>query len=135
MGQFFNKFKSYTKGINIITPTVELVKGILDDFEIGKNNDFDSYMVTAWLCRVGIIDILEKTGIGMTNKILVNINGHLTRMPLIEAYMLTVGRLSVKAGELDDESRLAIENVLEKGDLFYKVDSQIPDKDKAKYRL
>lgn len=47
-------------------------------------------------------------------------------MTIMEAYMMSVGRLSTKAGTMDSKLKDAILDVLDKGRWFYEIGKTIP---------
>ena len=116
----FSKIANNARSFQKIANSVSNVKSILDDLE------YDGYLIAAWICRVGIMDIMESSSLQPTNILFVNINGHNTKMTIMEAYMMSVGRLSTKAGTLDSELKDAILDVLDKGRWFYEIDKTIP---------
>ncbi len=123
---FFKKIFSDSKDYAKIANAVANVKALLDESEL--NLDVENYLIVAWICRIGIIDVIEKNNWPMTYKLFVPINGYHTRMTLHEAFLMSVGRVSIKIGTLsDDKVKDAIQNILEKGEWFYRIDSQIPN--------
>lgn len=127
---FFKKLVDSTKDYNRIANAVGNVKNILDSAEY--DSDINIFLLAAWVCRVGIIDVIEKNDFPMTNKLFISINGHHTRMTIYEAYMMSVGRLSIKVGELNNnEIKDAVLDILAKGEWFYKMDKQIPESKKV----
>lgn len=129
---FFNKLFNSTKDYNRIANAVSNVKVMLDNVEYNDETDMDAFLIIAWICRVGVIDVIEKNNWPMAYRLFIPINGHHTRMTLNEAYMMSVGRLSIKAGELgNNKIKDAIMNILDKGEWFYKIDQQIPESKKA----
>ena len=125
----FSKIANNAKSFQKIANSVSNVKSILDDLEYEP--DSTGYLIAAWICRVGIMDIMESSSLQPTNILFVNINGHNTKMTIMEAYMMSVGRLSTKAGTLDSELKDAILDVLDKGRWFYEIDKTIPEDKRA----
>ena len=91
--------KDYTKMAN----AVGNVKAILDNIEQSYTADKEVFLIAAWICRVGIIDIIEKNNWTMNYKLLVRINGCNVSITFHEAYLMTIGRLSIKAEEQNNE--------------------------------
>ncbi len=120
----FSKIANNAKSLQKIANSVSNVKSILDDLEYEPNST--GYLIAAWICRVGIVDTMELSSLQPTNILYVNINGHNAKMTIMEAYMMSVGRLSTKAGTLDSELKDAILDVLDKGRWFYEIDKTIP---------
>ena len=120
----FSKIANNAKSFQKIANSVSNVKSLLDDLEYEP--DSTGYLIAAWICRVGIMVTMESSSLQPTNILFVNINGHNTKMTIMEAYMMSVGRLSTKAGTLDSELKDAILDVLDKGRWFYEIDKTIP---------
>lgn len=130
----FSKLVQGTKVLNRISNSVSNVKELLDNAEYEENN-IDNYLSAAWVCRVGIMDNIENLKLPVTTKISVNIKGHNTIMTLTEAYAMTVGKLYFKAADIGGEVEDAINDILDKGKLFYEIDSHIPANKKSMFQL
>lgn len=128
MGLFsiFSSAKALTK----IASGVENVTRLLDRFE--SDNDFTLLCVSAWFCRVSIIEVIEKNKFPMSDKLFVLVAGHQTRMTLGEAFMLSIGRLSSKCMDLEQMQQSYITDILDGGDAFYEIDSQLPIEQKKR---
>lgn len=131
----FTKLKTNIKAIQKIANAVTNVKQILDRQACASRPSTEEYLIAAWICRVGILDIIDSSAISMTHTLWANINGHNTRITVMEAYAMSVGRLCIKAGSLDSELKDAILDILEKGEWFYKIDNQIPEQKKKLFQL
>lgn len=131
---FFSKVVHRIKGMNRIANSVSNVKEMLDNAEYDKYS-IKNYLFAAWVCRVGIMDNIENLELPMTMKISVNLKRHNTIMTLTEAYALTVGRLYFKAAYIGGEVEEAINDILDKGKLFYEVDRHIPANKRSMFQL
>lgn len=131
---FLSKLAQGTKILNRISNSVSNVKELLDNAEY-KENSIENYFFAAWVCRVGIIDNIEKLKFPMTAKISVNIKGHNTIMTLAEALAMTVGKLCFIAADIGGEVEDAISDILDKGKLFYDIDRAIPTKKKTMFQI
>lgn len=131
----FTKLKANITAIQKIANAVSNVQQILDRQAYESHPRTEEYLIAAWICRVGILDIIDSPTISTTHTLWANINGRNTRMTVVEAYARSVGRLCIKADSLDSELKDAIFDVLEKGDLFYEIDSQIPEQKKRLFQL
>lgn len=120
----FSKIVNNAKSLQKIANSVSNVKNILDDLEYDP--DSTGYLIAAWICRVGVMDVMDSPYIEPTHTLYVSINGHNMKMTVMEAYLMSVGRLSTKAGTLDSELKDAILDVLDKGRWFYEIDKTIP---------
>lgn len=132
MGLFsriFNDGKELLKVSNAVANVNQMLD--LSEREIFEIND---WLVIAWICRIGIIDIIEKNNWPMTYNVVVPIQRCQIRMTLDEAYMMSVGRLSFKTGQLNEEVKDAVLDILDKGDWFYEVDKQMPEEKKMIFK-
>lgn len=129
----FSKLKNRGVDLAKVANAVANIKHLLDNQEsIGF--DPADWFIVAWVCRVGVIDVIERNNWPMTDKLFVPFNNKHVRMTLNEAYMMSVGRLSRRAGYQEEELRDAIFNILEKGELFYEVDRDMPLEKKNIFR-
>lgn len=132
---FFSKSLKTGKELSKIGNSFVIVKTILDklseeDEEVEEFEDEDWYTI-AWICRVGIIDVIEKNNFPLYFNLYATINGHLTKLTIQEVVSMSVGRLSIKATNLDRQTQENISNILEKGSVFYEIDKIIPDEIRA----
>lgn len=124
MGLFNNLF-SGTKELSKLANSVANVIRFLDVYE--EDNDITYLITAAWMCKVGVTDRIEKNGWKPTYIVYVTINGHLTKMTMMEVYMNTIYRLKNKANAYwDSDLAIVIDNILDGKQDFYKVDAQIP---------
>ena len=129
----FSKIINHTKELTKIANAVENVNDLLDKSEIERFINED-WLIVAWICRFGIIDKLDENNCPMTYKLYVPLYGHHTQMTLHEAYQMSVGRLSAKSSGLEEYTKDAILEILDKGELFYIVDKQIPESKKMIFK-
>lgn len=110
--------------INKVSKALSNVVKMLD---VTENNsvDIDDWLVIAWVCRVAIMDIVEKGNWPMSYEIFVLIKRRHIRMTIHEAYMMSIGRLAVKTNDLGEEEREAINDVLERKGLFDEMNRNI----------
>lgn len=120
MGLFDNA-KQLTKLGNAVAN----VKNMLDGYE--NDPDVSFLIVSAWICKVGITDMIEKNNWLPNYIVYVPINGHQTKMTMMEVQFATVSRLMRKVSQLyDDEFECKIKDVLDGGPSFYELDAQLP---------
>lgn len=131
---FLSKLAQGTKVLNRISNSVSNVKELLDNAEY-EENGIENYFFAAWVCRVGIMDNIENLKLPVTTKISVNIKGHNTIMTLNEAYLMTVLKLYSKTADIGGEVGDAINDILDKGKLFYDIDGTIPAEKKALFQI
>lgn len=125
----FSKLKRTGADLTKVANAVVNIKQLLDNQEYVEFEP-EEWLLVSWVCRVGIIDIIERNNWPMSYKVFVPFNNKHIRMTLNEAYMMSVGRLLNKAGYLENELEDAILDVLDKGDIFFEVDRDIPQEKK-----
>ena len=79
---FFSSLFGQAKELTKLGNSVANVKNMLDQFESDPDNTFLS--CSAWICKVGIIDLIEKYGWAPNYVVYVPINGHQTKMYMTE---------------------------------------------------
>jgi len=125
--EFFKKLVSNSKDYAKMANAVGNVKAILDDIEQSNTViDKEAFLIAAWICRIGIMDIVEKNNWTMNNKLLIQINGHHVNLTFHEVYLMTIGRLSSKAEEQGNNIKDMVLDVFEKGDWFNQIDAIVP---------
>lgn len=127
----FSRMKKNARDVQTIANAVAKVVDIIDDIDDEPKLDDVGYLIAAWICRVGILDVLETSSMLMTNTVFVVIKGHITKMTLREALFISVGRLSLRAGGIGGEFESMIMSILDKGEWFYQVDKHISTENKA----
>lgn len=126
MGFFSNLF-GQAKQLTKLGNAVANVKNMLDKFE--DDNDPSFLIVSSWICKVGVVDLIEKNGWLPNYVVYVPINGHQTKMSMGEVQLMTIGRLMKKVSDYGDiDLKEKIKDVLEGGPSFYEVDSKLPQK-------
>jgi hypothetical protein len=105
-----------------LAQTISFVKNIYDQMQSDRYvlNIRDYYFI-AYVCRVGILDRVERNGWYLpTLRIYTNINGVSRIIFYPEAYAMTIGRLLKKVSDLDDEDTYnEISSILEKEEEFF----------------
>lgn len=122
MGLFSNLFDG-AKELTKFGNAAANVKIMLDRYEVDADLTF--IYCSAWICKVGILDLIEKNKWMPTHIVYIPINGHQTKMYISEVCGLTVGRLKNKVSNDSKLSRI-VANVLEGGNHFYEIDTKIP---------
>lgn len=124
MGFFSNMF-GQAKELTKLGNAVANVKNMLDQYEIDPDISFLLY--SAWICKVGIIDMIDKNKWAPNYIVYVPINGHQTKMYMTEVQMSTIGRLKNKVSNLYNSSlEQTVDDILEGGQSFHDIDRQIP---------
>lgn len=125
MGLFLKIF-GQAKELTKLANSVANVKNMLDQFETDPDNTY--LLCSAWICKVGIIDLIEKNGWFPNYIVRVPINGHQIKMYMTEVQMMTIGRLKNKVQQLNLSMEDMIDDILDGGPSFYEIDAQIPQK-------
>ncbi|MBR0502539.1 MAG: hypothetical protein IJJ77_04770 [Paludibacteraceae bacterium] len=108
------------------------VRSLLNLYE--RDNDFAAYLCTAaWITQVGLIDTIERNNWPMQYKMMVDFDGHLTRISMAEAMLHTVRRIRMKLNDLPEEKANFINEIFEKGKAFYIVKQNLPQSILDKY--
>ena len=104
---------------------------LLDKYE--RHQELEALYSAAWLCRVGVMDIIENYPFSPTATIRVFVYGRTEAMPLHAAYLQTCGRVITKAEDLPSDQRDFVTGILEKGPSFYSIDKKIPYENKKQF--
>ena len=121
ISNIFGQAKELTKLGNAVAN----IKNMLDQYEVDPDEGF--LLCSAWICKVGVIDMIVKNNWAPNYVVYVPINGHQTKMYMTEVQMATIGRLKNKVSDLCDFSfEKTIDDILDGGDSFFEIDKQIP---------
>lgn len=131
MGLFSNLFGG-AKQLTKISNGVANATNILDEYE--SDPDLTFLYVAAWITRVAVIDVVEANEYPSTYTLYVSIKGHQTRMTIMEAYGLTIGRVSSKANACSSQVQEYIQNILDKKMAFYEIEKEIPEETKLIFK-
>ena len=124
MGFFSNMF-GQAKELTKLGNAVANVKNMLDQYESDPDKTF--LLCAVWICKVGIIDMIEKNNWAPNYIVYVPINGHQTKMYMTEVQLATIGRLKNKVSEQYSSSLgHTIDDILDGGSSFYEIDKQLP---------
>lgn len=125
---FFSKLFRETKELTKLGNAVANVKNMLDEYEIDPDRTF--LLVSAWICKVAIIDKIAENNWAPNSTVYVPINGNHTRMYMTEVQMSTIGRLKKKVINYDPSLEHTIDDILNGGKSFYDIEREIPQKQK-----
>lgn len=131
MGLFSNLFRG-AKQLTKISNGVANAKNMLDEYE--SDPDLIFLYVAAWITRVAVLDVVEANQYPSTYTLYVPIKGHQTRITIMEAYGLTIGRVSSKANARSSQVQEYIQNILNKKTAFYEIEKQIPEETKLIFK-
>ena len=121
----FSKFLSGGKELQKLGNAVAYIKNILDAYE----TDLDESLLyfATWICKVGILDRIEKNHWSPNYIVFVDIKGHLTKMTMMEVQMHTTFRLIKKFENLyDSKLKENLKDALNGGEKFKELNEIIP---------
>lgn len=117
---------SGAKELNRFANSVSAVKQLLDMYE--QDPDESLLLVSAWLCKVGVMDAIERNNWPIYNIFYVEIGGHMTKMTIAEGIMHTTTRLNNKIENIfNGRLKRQVSDILDGGPSFDEIDKQIPD--------
>lgn len=122
---FFSKIFGGAKELTRIANGVANITNLLDQYE--TDEDLSFLYMSAWICRISVLDIVERNQFPMTYKLFVPLRGHQQRITIAEAYLLSLSRIMSKASERSSRVQQYIQDIIDKEDAFYQIDKQIPD--------
>lgn len=120
------------KELTRIANGVANITNLLNQYEI--DDDLTFLYMSAWICRITILDTVERNQFPMSYKLYVPIHGHQQRITITEAYMLTLTRIMSKAYERSGRVQQYIQDIIDKGSAFYEIDKQIPYEQKQIFK-
>lgn len=124
---FFSSIFGQAKELSKLGNAVANVKNMLDEFE--NDSDKSYLLISAWICKVGIIDAIANNNWAPNYKVYVPINGHSQKMYMTEVQIATVVHLKNKVSNLYDSSlKQTIDDILNGGPSFYEIGREIPQK-------
>lgn len=129
---FFSKIFGGAKELTRIANGVANITNLLDQYEI--DDDLAFLYMSAWICRISVLDIVERNQFPMTYKLFVPLHGHQQRITIAEAYLLTLTRIMSKASERSSRVQQYVQDIIDKEDAFYQIDKQIPDEQKQIFK-
>lgn len=122
-----------TKSFNTLANGVGNATNILDNYETSK--DADWLIFAAWVCKVGVIDVIESGQLNAQYQFAATVRGRLIRISVQEAYDMTIGRLNIYADGYGNSFCDRIEDIINGGDAFYDIDRNIPEEKKRIFQV
>jgi len=121
----------FDKGLefNKLATNVSKVRMLLDQIENkvysseSALENKDDYCFVAYICRIGIIERMEKYNWKLSTKIIIGINGKPTSVSLHESYIMSVLKLTMMS-QINSDVSETVNDILEKGEQFFVMDSQ-----------
>lgn len=129
---FLSSIFGSAKELNKIGNGVANITNLLDKYEY--DDDLTYLYVSAWICRVAVLDVTEKNQYPMTYKLFAQMHGHMQQINISEAYMLTLTRIMSKASDRGPRVRQFVQGIIDKEDAFYDIDQQIPLEQKQLFK-
>lgn len=124
---FFSNLFGQAKQLTKLGNAVANVKNMLDSYE--DDNDLSFLVVSSWICKVGILDLIRYNQWAPNYVVYVPINGHQTKKSMEEVLKASVGRLMNKVKDLGNVSfEEKINDILHGGPSFYEINSELPQK-------
>lgn len=125
---FFKSLLGSGVELNKLAENVARVKIQLDKLNALDTYNMDDYKFIAYMCRATILDRVERNNWFLdTLKLHVPINGNLCKVTYHEAFMMSVGRLSMMISSFEEDDKEIIMNILDRGEHFHAVDRTIPE--------
>ena len=98
---FFSRLAGHVKDLNNMAIAVGNVIALLDRYD--ETNDGYALLIAAWLCKRGIQDVVAAGNLSPVHTINVFVNQRLEKMTVQDAYIKSIGRLSMIAKEMSDQ--------------------------------
>lgn len=121
---------------------ISLVIKSLNELEqqLWSSNDIyghkDDFMMVAYMCRLGILDRIERNGWNLSAPIKISLGGlfNLETITLAVAVQYTVGRLKKMVSD-DYMTSIYVQEVFDKKGVFHQLDMVITDAQRMKMKL
>lgn len=104
---------------------------ILDRYDATHDNSV--LPLAAWICKLGIQDIMLSGNMSPMYTINIVVNHHAQKMTVQDAYLRSLGRLMMIADELGETYKEYISDIINGGKSFSAIDSQLGEEDKQKF--
>lgn len=127
---FFSRLAGHVKDLNNMAIAFGNVIALLDRYD--ETNDGYALLIAAWLCKRGIQDVVAAGNLSPVHTINVFVNQRLEKMTVQDAYIKSIGRLSMIAKEMSDQDSEDILDIINGGDAFDKVDSSLSEDKKQR---
>lgn len=128
---FFSRVAGHIKDLNNMAIAVGNVIVILDRYD--ATNDDSVLPIAAWICKKGVQDIMLAGNMSPMYSISVVVDHRPQIMTVHEAYLKSVGRLSMIAGELGEQYKEGILDIINGGEAFSEVDSYLTEDKKHQF--
>ena len=129
---FLSSIFGGAKELNKIGNGVANITDLLDQYE--QDDDLTFIYMSAWICRIAVLDIVEENKYPMTYKLYAQLRGHMQHLSIAEVYMLTLTRIINKAIERGTRLERFVQGILDKDEPFYEIDRQIPYEQKQIFK-
>ena len=124
----FSRVTGHLKDLNSLATAVGNVIVLLDNYDV--TNDNSILPIAAWICKIGVQDIMLGGNMSPMYTINIVVDHRIHKMTVHEAYMKSVGRLSMIAGEFGEQDKEYILDIINGGDAFSEVNSSLSEEKK-----
>lgn len=112
---FFSKIFNNGKELSKIASAVVDVKNELQNNQYRTEVSQHSIETAAWVCRLGVIEVIEKNKWPYYYSLYVKLDGRNIKMTIQEAYKLTVNKVREEADKQDDDLKQIINAIIDNG--------------------
>ena len=127
---FFSRLSGHIRDLDNMSIAVGNVVSILNKYD--TTEDFELLAIAAWLCKVGVRDIMLTGEMSPVYNINVIIDKHIKKMKVYEDLNISVGRLTMITEELSEDNKHYILDIFNGGDSFVEFDSMLSQEQKNK---
>lgn len=124
----FSRITGHIKDLNNMAIAVGNVIVLLDQYD--ATNDNSILPIAAWICKKGVQDIMLTGNMSPMYTINIVVDHRVHKMTVHEAYLKSIGRLSMIAGELAEQDKEYILDVINGEKPFSEVDSYLTEEKK-----
>lgn len=124
----FSRITGHIKDLNNMAIAVGNVIVLLDQYD--ATNDNSILPIAAWICKKGVQDIMLTGNMSPMYTINIVVDHRVHKMTVHEAYLKSIGRLSMIAGELAEQDKEYILDIINGEKPFSEVDSYLTEEKK-----
>lgn len=114
---------------NMMSKIIRMLSNLETRSRAYIRDNHEGILLTAWMCRVGILDRIEKNGWSPAQTIFLP---PFKKITIAEGLMDTVVKLK-NIIDYDDMLSLAVDDILQKGDGFYEFEKNLTENQKRDY--
>lgn len=124
----FSRITGHIKDLYNMAIAVGNVIVLLDQYD--ATNDNSILPIAAWICKKGVQDIMLTGNMSPMYTINIVVDHRVHKMTVHEAYLKSIGRLSMIAGELAEQDKEYILDIINGEKPFSEVDSYLTEEKK-----